>query len=150
MLIVSLGIAIHPPHSYSPLLTSTLSLSLSLSLLVQARHPLPDPDLEKTLFTPLKVPQRLSRILLRNEGVLKGQKKNVSSTSNPTLTSRSLKLIASFVPLAISGYVFGLIRLIARYLGMLIVRAAWPRRCEYTFLLHIIDPFYFYFYFFFC
>jgi len=31
MLIVSLGIAIHPPHSYSPLLTSTLSLSLSLS-----------------------------------------------------------------------------------------------------------------------
>ena len=120
MLIVSLGIL------------SFISSSWSSSLIpfIKAHHRLPlDPPLERPSFILPKVPQRLWHILLQNEGVLNAQKKSASTTSNQILMSQSLKPIAYFVPLATSGSVLGLIPLTAPYHGMLIVRAAWQRRC---------------------
>ena len=83
--------------------------------------------------------------------MLSGQKKNASNTSNRIPTFPNSKLIVSFVPLATSGYVSGLIQLIAQYLGMLIVRAVWPRRCpsfnfsSYNFIFIFIFILFFFF-----
>ena len=108
---------------------SSHPFSSSLIKFIKAHHRRLDLHLETPSFTHLKVPQRLWPILLQSEGVLNVPKKSASTTSNPTLTSQSLKPIASFVPLATNGSVFGPIPLTARYHGMLIVRAAWPKRC---------------------